>query len=203
MAMQLRPRNVPDCHRPAIATDKKRKGATPPATGETMMKRLLLTTPALALLFACSGSSTTLQPGQWEMTSRMTEIEVPGVPEAVAAQMRAAMANQAQTQSRCITPAEAANPAAGMMNPTGSAEGCTFTNQTFAGGVINVAGSCPAPGGRGQVTTTLAGTYTATTMTTTIRAEVTSPPGGPPGMPQTVRMSGTMAARRTGDCATS
>jgi len=162
------------------------------------MKRLVFLAPAV-LLFACSGSSTSLQPGQWEFVSRMTEIEVPGVPEAMAAQMRAAMVNQAQTQSRCITPAEAANPTSGMMNPGGNAQGCTFSEQVFDGGRIQVAGTCPAPGGQGSVRTSLNGTYTPTTMETRLEAEVQSP-GGPPGTPQTVRMTGTMNARRTGDC---
>ena len=164
------------------------------------MKRLALLTPAVALIAACSGSSDSIQPGQWEMTTRMTEIEVPGAPEALANQMRTAMANQAQTESRCITPEEAANPTRGMMNPTGKAEGCTFTDQTFAGGRISLAGSCPAPGGQGTVTTNLTGTYTATTMETQVRAEVQAGANAPPGMPRTVRMSGTMTGRRTGDC---
>lgn len=165
------------------------------------MKRLVLLAPCV-LLFACSGSSNSLQPGQWEFTTRMTNVEVPGVPEAVAAQMRAAMANQTQTQSRCITPEEAANPTAGMMNPSGSASGCTFTDQVFEGGRIQVAGTCPAPGGAGNVRTSLTGSYTPTTMETQLQAEVQST-GGPPGTPQTVRMTGTMNARRTGDCAAS
>ncbi len=167
------------------------------------MKRVVLLAPSMALLFACSGSSTALQPGQWEMTTRMTNIEVPGVPPAQAEAMRSAMANQAQTQSRCITAEEAANPARGMVNPTGEAAGCTFTDQTFAGGVIKVSGSCPAPGGQGTVRTSLDGSYTPTTMEARISAEVQAGPGAPPGVPQTVRMSGTMTSRRTGDCAAS
>ena len=35
------------------------------------------------------------------------------------------------------------------MSPSGNAQGCTFTEQTFAGGAIKVAGSCPAPAGGG------------------------------------------------------
>jgi hypothetical protein len=116
--------------------------------------------------------------------------------------MRTAMLNQPQTQNRCITPEEAANPAGSMMNPTGDNQGCTFTEQTFSGGTIRVSGTCPAPGGRGSVRTSLNGTYTATTMEARLEAEVTSPPGGPPGMPQTIRMQGNLTGRRTGDCAT-
>jgi hypothetical protein len=165
------------------------------------MKRHLLWAPPLALLFACSGSAVSLQPGQWETTTRMTSIEVPGAPEAMVTQMRAQLANRADTQSRCITPQEAANPAGNMLNPGGGGQGCTFTDNTFAGGVINVNGSCAGPGGRGSMRMGLQGSYTATTIEGRVSAEVTAPPGAaPPGTPQTVRMSGTMTARRTGDC---
>ncbi len=156
------------------------------------MKRLVLLAPSLALIAACSGGADSLQPGQWEMTTRMTDVTVPGMAPAMAAQMKAAVTNQPQTQTRCITPAEAANPAGGMMSPSGNPQGCTFTSQTFSGGAINVAGSCPGPGG-GTVQTSLEGTYTATTMDTRISANVE-------GGPQPMRMSGTMTGRRTGDC---
>lgn len=168
------------------------------------MKRLALLTPSLVLIAACSGgASDSIQPGQWETTVRMTEIELPGVPEPVAAQMRQAMANQAQTQSRCITPEEAANPTRGMVNPSGDAQGCTFTDQTFAGGRIQVAGNCPAPGNQGSVTTTMTGSYTPTTMEAQVTAEVRPGASAPPGGPQVVRMRGNMTSRRTGDCAAS
>lgn len=157
------------------------------------MKRLALLAPTVAIIVACSGgASTSLQPGQWEMTTKMTDIEIPGAPPAVAAQMKQAMTAQAQTQSRCITPAEAANPAGNMASPSGNAQGCTFSKQTFSGGAIDVAGSCPGPAG-GRMETTLSGSYTATTMDTRISANIE-------GGPQPMRMSGTMTGRRTGDC---
>ena len=43
------------------------------------------------------------------------------------------------------------------------------------------------------------GSYTATTMEGAITAEVQAPPGTEGG-PQTIRMSGTLSSRRTGDC---
>ena len=164
------------------------------------MKRHLLLAAPMALLFACSGSAVTLQPGQWEMTTTMTDVQVPGAPEAMAAQMKAAMASQPRTESRCITPEEAANPTRGMMSPSGNAQGCTFTDQTFAGGVIRMAGTCPAPAGGGQVRTSLEGSYTATTMEARLSAQVDAGASAPPGMPRNISMTGTMNARRTGDC---
>lgn len=156
------------------------------------MKRLALLAPTVAIIVACSGGGASLQPGQWEMTTKMTDIEIPGAPPAMAAQMKQAMTAQAQTQSRCITAAEAANPAGNLASPSGNAQGCTFSKQTFSGGSIDVAGSCPGPAG-GTMETTLAGAYSATTMDTRITANIQ-------GGPQPMRMSGTMTGRRTGDC---
>lgn len=155
------------------------------------MKKLAILVPVVALIFACS-SNNSLQAGQWEFTTKMTDIEIPGAPPAMAEQMKQAMASQAQTQSRCITPAEAANMGGNLANPSGSAQGCTFSKQTFAGGTIDVAGTCQAPTG-GTVATTLTGTYTAQALDARISANVT-------GGPQQMRMTGTMTGRRTGDC---
>ena len=165
------------------------------------MKRLVRWAPSLALLAtACSGGgSDQIQPGMWETTSRMTDVQVPGMPAAQAAQMKAAMANQAQTQSQCITPEQAANPAGNMLNQGGDAQGCQFSDSTFAGGRINVRGTCPGPAGAGTATMSWEGTYTKTTMEGRITAEVQAPAGAQGG-PQTIRMSGTLASRRTGDC---
>jgi hypothetical protein len=44
------------------------------------------------------------------------------------------------------------------------------------------------------------GSYTATTIQATISNEIHAPPGTPG--PQTARASGTLSARRTGDCPT-
>jgi uncharacterized protein DUF3617 len=156
------------------------------------MKRFVLLAPALVLAIACSGNTGTIQPGNWETTTRFTSVEMPGMPEAMAKQMQSQLANQAQTQTRCITPAEAANPTGGMMGAE-NPQGCTFTDQTFAGGVIRVRGTCPAPGGQGQIRMSWEGSYTDTTMQGNLTTEVT-------GGPQNMRMSGTINSRRTGDC---
>lgn len=164
------------------------------------MKRLALLAPSLVLIAACSGgASTSIQPGQWEDTVAITNVEIPGAPPEMANQMGAVM-RQSQTRSHCVTPEMAANPTQGMANPTGQAQGCTFQNQTFENGTINVSSTCPAPTGGGQVRTQLTGTYTATTLNAQLNVE--GPTGAPAaaGAPQTMRMTGTLTSRRTGDC---
>jgi Protein of unknown function (DUF3617) len=168
------------------------------------MKKLILLAPCIALLSACGGgagggSAVALQPGQWEMVTQVTGVEAPGAPPAVVEQMRAAAQQQPQRQNRCLTPQEAANPSAGLMN-AGQASGCNFTEQTFSGGTIRVVGTCQAPGGQGSVATRMEGTYTATTMTATVTADITMGAGAPPGAPRSIRSTATLNGRRTGDC---
>lgn len=167
------------------------------------MKRIVLIAPSLALVAGCSmlgGGGTAIQPGEWEDTIAITNVEIPGMPAEMANQMGAAM-RQTQTRRHCITPEMAANPTQGLANPTGQAQGCTFENQTFANGEINVTSSCPAPTGQGQMRTRMTGTFTATTLTAQLNIE------GPSGMPAAaggtggnLTMTGTLNSRRVGDC---
>jgi len=161
------------------------------------MKKLALFAPTLVLCAACSGSAVSLQPGQWETTIQFSSIEVPGAPEAAVAGMRAMM-GQPRTMSSCMSPEEAANPTNRIMNPEGgTAPPCTYTENVFSGGTIRVHGSCTPPMG-GTMQMNMDGSYTATTMQATLNQEMHAPPGRPG--PQTIRVSGNMTARRTGDC---
>ncbi len=159
------------------------------------MKKLALFAPTLVLCAACSGSAVSLQPGQWETTIQFSAIEVPGVPEAQLAAMRAMM-GQPQTSSACMTPEEAANPGNRMMNPNGDNSGCQTSENTFAGGVIKIHATCQTP--RGAMTMNMEGSYTATTMQAQINQQIQAPPNTPG--PQTVRLTGNLSGRRTGDC---
>ena len=150
---------------------------------------MLAVLPALA---ACSGgSSTSIQPGQWETTTAFTTVEAPGMPPAALEAMRSQLASQRNTQSSCITPEQAANPAGDMLNSGGGPNSCQFSKSTFAGGVIDVQGTCPGPAG--TMTMGWQGNYTATTMEGRFTTEVQ-------GGPQSMRMIGTMNSRRIGDC---
>ena len=84
------------------------------------------------------------------------------------------------------------------VNP-GGGNNCTFTENTFSGGTINVQGTCQETGA-GTATMSMEGSYTPTTMEAEITSEVQAPQGAAAGGPQTVRMSGTFTSRRTGDC---
>lgn len=185
------------------------------------MKRLILLAPSVALIFACSSNtaqnnasasanttaavavppagsaasmgSVALQPGEWEMTATINDMQVPGAPPELAAQMKqaSAMANNAGPQRQCITPEEAANMGARMLSSSANGTNCTFRNQTFAGGTIDMAGSCQGP--QGNVDMQMQGTYTETTMN--VRS-VMNIQGGP----QQVMIDSNVAGRRVGEC---
>jgi hypothetical protein len=163
------------------------------------MKRIALIAPALALLAACSGGADQIQPGMWETTSEMVDIELPGLPEEAVAQMKARFTGQTQTQSQCITPEQAANPVESMLNQNGGEQGCTFSETVFANGTINVRGTCPGPAGAGSAAMSWQGSYTADTMEGRFTAEFEAAPGSE-GAAGGMRMSGTLKSRRTGDC---
>lgn len=160
------------------------------------MKKILMAAAPLALLGACSGGGAgdgALEAGEWTMTTEMTEIEVPGMPEEMVAQMREQMGEQTDTSTRCFTEEEAADPGANLFIPEDADQDCEFTESTVEGGVINIAGTCQAPNGQGNATMGITGTYTATTMAAELSVNVE-------GGPMQMRMSGNMNAERTGDC---
>lgn len=159
------------------------------------MKKILMVAAPIALLGACSGGggAGALEAGEWTMTTEMTEIEVPGMPEEMVAQMREQMGEQTDTSTRCITEEEAADPGANLFTPEDADQDCEFTESVVEGGVINIAGTCEAPNGQGNATMGITGTYTATTMAAELSVNVE-------GGPMEMRMSGNMSAERTGDC---
>lgn len=162
------------------------------------MKRLAVFASVIAFAAACSQSAVQLQPGQWEMTTIVTDAQAPGASAAFLAQMRAGM-SQRQVMAECMTPEQAADPKRWSLNPGAPPERCTYTDQILAGGVIRVASTCPLPDG-GSTRVTVEGSYTATTMEARVSSQVVAGRNAPPDMPRTMSTAGTFAARRTGDC---
>ena len=151
------------------------------------MKRLALPAFALALA-ACSGDSTSIRPGNWETTMRMSA----GQDEL-----------WSTTVTRCIDAQEAAAPGLGILNasPLGP---CHATESTFSNGTISIHASCPGRGPGLQASVpmvpgmmpsrvSLEGRYTATTMEGQFSAELED-------TLEPMRFTGTMTGRRTGEC---
>jgi hypothetical protein len=144
------------------------------------MKRLAVLIPPLAAVAACSADMP-VQPGYWETETRMN-----------AGQMEL----WRSTLSKCLFDDEAANPGVAIL--TGTPLGpCETGESRYEGGQILARGTCVSIGRPEwpSVSTrvTLEGRYTTSGMEGRITAE-------PIGDSDRVPMTGTMTARRTGDC---
>lgn len=147
---------------------------------------------------AASGAQA-MQPGQWEMVTQVTSVELPGAPPEAQAQLRAQQ-GQSRTDSRCITPEQAADPARDLVGSGQQSRNCQFSDRTFAGGVIRIHATCQQPGGPSRAEMSMEGRFTATTLEGTLTVNATGPNmTGGPGT-QTLRASSTVRGRRIGEC---
>lgn len=151
------------------------------------MKKFLILAPFVALTFACSGGGGKLQPGNYELTTKVTNFEVPGAPAGLAEQMK-----KEQKQTQCLTQAEIDNFGSKMAESSAQGANCNFTKTAFGSGTIDVAGTCSGGGGE-QATVTMTGSNTTDSFTATTNIEASQ--GG-----QQMKMTAETSARRIGDC---
>lgn len=124
----------------------------------------------------------TIQPGEWQSTTRVLMLSMPNTPPELLKSMTA----KAIKGSVCITAADAA---AGPRKLFEASKGkCSYSEFRMSGGVIASKASCAQPGG--QMTMASRGTYTATSYA--IRSTMDSPGG--------MKMSSETTARRVGAC---
>jgi len=138
---------------------------------------------------AAAGSDIKLDPGQWEMTYEVTDVDAPGLP----AGAMAAMAGKKNLMSLCITPAEANRPNGEIFSVQKGAD-CTRDGFEMAGGRISGTMTCSGGETAGKVTMAMDGRYSGQSyeMTNKMTTETE-------GMRMTI--SSRASGRRTGDCA--
>ena len=98
---------------------------------------VLLTSPALA-------QDTTIQPGYWEVTNKVS-----------------AIISQTKTERRCITPAEVSK---FVMGPSNRHYKCDYPTRVFKDGKISLKGQCATKNGS-KAALQATGTYSPTTFT--------------------------------------
>ena len=131
-----------------------------------------------------------LAPGQWETTTRITAMNIAGIP---ADQLKAATGTRTTT-SHCITPAEADRPDADILSGTKDGN-CTYRRFSMDGSRIDAAMTCaPAAAAGAKVSMTLAGTHARTGY----RLGMDMKTEGPGGLAMTMKAD--VTGRRTGDC---
>ena len=131
-----------------------------------------------------------INPGKWEQTVSLVEIQAPGMPDEVRASMRQAM-GQAQVHHVCLTKEQARSPKEDFF--TGADKSCRYEHFNWGDGKIDLKLDCKHP----QATQTMAmiGSYSPESYTMTMTA--TNVGGGPAGE-MTMKMK--VEAKRIGDC---
>jgi hypothetical protein len=161
------------------------------------MKRVLFLTPlVLAAVTGCAPAPNQIQAGQWEITTEVRSLEVPGAtPDQVRMIQRSAgQVGMTDTESRCLSDAEARTFVQDIRSapPT-----CQVSNEVYANGVMQTHVSCPGPNGGQAIQISLDGRFTASTLNATVNVEGPNPTGANQGpMRRIVRLRG----RRTGEC---
>ena len=135
------------------------------------MNRVLAAAPLLLILPAAT-SSLPIQPGKWQSTVTILDMQSPRMPPGVGAAMRA----HPTTVTACVTAAQAADgPRAVLQGSNGK---CRYTSFNATGGRLSAVMVCNF--GSGTMTVTSNGTSSATTMdvsgssVTTGRMQMTS-----------------------------
>jgi hypothetical protein len=190
----------------ASALAKRLTGrVTNPEQGNLMKRVLFLTPLALAAMTGCAPASNQIQAGQWELVTEVQALSAPSAPEEFQQQLRSRV-GRPDSGRACLTEEQARRflEFTKQLVSQGQAAACRFTDETYAGGVIHQASSCPAGGppgapsaAGGNQTSTLEGRFTSTTFNATLHSQgpnMMAPGGGE--MSATIVLRG----RRLGDC---
>lgn len=139
--------------------------------------------------------SVKLEPGEWEATQEILDVQMTGLPKDAPANAMKQMIGQKNTIKHCITPEQAANPGADFLSAQKDAK-CTYTNMDMSGGTINGAMTCGAPNNpKAVMKMTLKGTYQPASYAMAMEMESQGMQGGM-AMKMKIKSSG----KRIGDC---
>lgn len=134
------------------------------------------------------------EPGLYTRTMTVESLEVPGMPEAAAAQMRAMMGKD-RTDSFCLTKEEAEKGFRDMFDNVDEARKCQYDRFSVSGGTLDAQMTC-AHASQGTAVMTLNGTASSTSSDVTMTMKVT----GAPAPMREMNMKMHMVSARTGDC---
>lgn len=130
------------------------------------------------------------KPGKWAYETVVSEIEAPGMPPEMAAQMKQMM-GQGQKLERCVTEEEIAKVDAFV---GANQANCTFAKYQVGGGRVEGEARCDQGGMKQHMV--MSGKYTPDSSDMTIRSTTS----GAPGPAGEMKMTMNIKARRLGDC---
>lgn len=175
------------------------------------MKRLVLSVAAVALLAGCSSNEAdadgdgnisadevakvmnevTLEPGEWENTVEIVDVEVEGLPEGVPANAMDAMKTTTVSKT-CITEEQAKDPGAEFFAAQEQAD-CKVKKFDMSGGAISSEMSCSPAGTPGEMTMAMEGQYGPSSYDMTMKMN-----GGAGGMKMNITAKSN--GKRIGNC---
>lgn len=133
-----------------------------------------------------------VRPGKWQSKVTIEQLEMPGMPTEMAAQMKAMMArHQERTSESCLTAEEAKRPREDFF--AGKDNNCRYDHFTMSGGKIDAKMRCAGQGGMSQVME-MAGSYSPDSYQ--MRMSTRTEGAGAPGMNMRLRVAST----RIGEC---
>lgn len=137
-----------------------------------------------------AGSDRFVNPGKWQQTVTLLEVDAPGMPPEARQMMQKAM-DQAQVHEVCLTPEQAKSPKEDFF--TGADQNCRYEHFNWGDGKIDLKLNCKHP--NATQTMAMVGSYQPDNYTMTMA--VTNEGGGPQGQ-LTMKMK--VDARRIGAC---
>jgi len=136
------------------------------------------------------GGESFVNPGKWQQTVTLLEIDAPGMPPEARQMMQKAM-DQVQQHEVCLTPEQAKSPKADFF--TGKDQNCRYEHFKWGGGKIDLKLDCQHPNAK-QVML-LTGDYDPDSYTMTMTADTA---GG--GAMEKMTMKMKVDAKRIGAC---
>ncbi len=132
-----------------------------------------------------------MQPGRYRAKVSVESIEIPGMPAAMAGQMKAMM-DKASAQESCVTPQRAARGLDVVKDQMARGQ-CRYTRFDAVDGKLETAFTCQTGEGM-AMTATSRGNYSDTGSTIKVDAVLTGPQG------RTMHVVQTVVTERVGDC---
>ncbi len=152
------------------------------------------TAKEVAAKVTAAGAAPRMSPGRWEGTATITDMQMPGMPAEMGENMKAQM-TKAHAFTNCLTPEEAAKPAADFF--AGGNNSCVYDHFSMANGQLDAAMTCKGQGPGGAMNATMKGNFSSDSF----QMAMTSKSAGTPGQPMTnITMSMKMEAKRVGEC---
>lgn len=138
------------------------------------------------------------RPGRYTQTSEVKQIDIPGLPQQLADQMKSTL-QKSQVSDFCLTSAEAEKGYRDMFHDVGQGRECTYSRFDVDGGKLDAQMECSSKEG-GKAVLTLDGVVAEDASDITVKMDMSGGSiGGSPAAGQ-MKMTMQVKTRRIGDC---